>query len=158
MAPFWAQAIAAEPSTNNKTAASAANDEPIVSRNNRDIFKISSSGKSRPYILLNPEASEKLYGMVGGIIFGGAVSPQRLKPRLKRITYRSGEPLRHPRASTTVGNRCATPPTNQVQGFLFAHPAGAFFGSLLGLEREVRSNLTKGRQLFLPSMIVPTQF
>jgi len=46
------------------------------------MFKISSQ-KSHPYIVLNPEAPEKLYGMVRGITFSAAASPQRLKPPLK---------------------------------------------------------------------------
>src|SRR5271169_577505 len=108
MAPFWAQTIAAEPSTNNKRAARAAKDEPIVSPNNRDIFKISSSGKSRPYILLNPEASEKLYGMVQRCSGRGPCPPRRGRDALGT-------------AGKMPALRCC------------------------GLEREVRSNLAKGR-------------
>src|SRR5208282_4987289 len=67
MAPLWAQAKAAAPTPKNKRAALAANAVPSVLRNRRDIFKISASRKLHPYILLNPEASEKLYGMVRGI-------------------------------------------------------------------------------------------
>jgi hypothetical protein len=63
MAPLWAQANAAAPSTKNKKTVLAANPEPITSRNQRDTFKISSR-QARPYILLNPEAPEKLYAMV----------------------------------------------------------------------------------------------
>jgi hypothetical protein len=63
MAPFWAQANAATPITKNKRAALAAKDVPIASRNQREIFKMSSR-QALPYIILNPEAGEKLYGMV----------------------------------------------------------------------------------------------
>ena len=41
----------------------AAKPEPIALPNKRDTFKISSS-QAHPYILLNPEAPEKLYGAV----------------------------------------------------------------------------------------------
>jgi|SRR5208282_4862065 len=63
MAPFCAQAkAAAAPSTRDKKTALGSKPEPIVLRNQRDAFKISSS-QSHPYIVLNPEAAEKLYRM-----------------------------------------------------------------------------------------------
>jgi hypothetical protein len=62
MAPPWAQANAAAPIKKDKKTALAVNPKPIALRNQRDAFKISSS-QSHPYILLNPEAAEKLYRM-----------------------------------------------------------------------------------------------
>jgi hypothetical protein len=61
MAPLWAHANAATPITKNKRAEPAAKDVPIALRNQRDIFKMSSR-QAIPYIILNPEAGEKLYG------------------------------------------------------------------------------------------------
>ena len=61
MAPFWAQANAATPIAKNKRAEPTAKDVPIALRNQRDIFKMSSRQASL-YIILNPEAREKLYG------------------------------------------------------------------------------------------------
>jgi hypothetical protein len=63
MAPFWAHATVAAPSTKDKRTALAVHPEPTGLRIKRDAFKVSSK-KSHPYILLNPEAFKKLYGMV----------------------------------------------------------------------------------------------
>jgi len=63
MAPLWAQADAAAPIKKDKRTALAAKPEPIALPNKRDTFKISSS-QAHPYILLNPEAPKKLYGVV----------------------------------------------------------------------------------------------
>ncbi len=68
--PRWAQANAdSAPTIKNKRTAFAANAEPIVSRNKRDTFlgplKVSSRQRPlHPFILLNPEAREKLYANV----------------------------------------------------------------------------------------------
>lgn len=62
MAPLWAQASAAVAATKNKTAAPAASREPVTLRNQRDTFKIPSR-QIHSYMILNPEAAEKLYGM-----------------------------------------------------------------------------------------------
>src|ERR1700678_3969149 len=60
MAPFWAQAmVAAAPTKKESKTALAVIPKPNTSRNKRDNFKVPS--RSHPYILLNPEATKKLY-------------------------------------------------------------------------------------------------
>jgi hypothetical protein len=67
MAPLWAQASAATPITKNKKPAVAANHEETASRNPREFFKMSSK-QTLPYVILNPEAGEKLYGKVRAVM------------------------------------------------------------------------------------------
>src|ERR1035437_3471612 len=74
MAPVWAQANAAAPTTTKKRAALAANPEPIALRiealfAKRDTFKISSRSSHSyilSYILWNPKVGKKLHGKVNG--------------------------------------------------------------------------------------------
>src|SRR5208282_1150443 len=114
MAPLWAQANAAAPATKNKSTVLAANSKPIVFRNQRDAFKMSSR-QSHPYILLNPEAREKLYG--NGELPSRATNAKTPSPRST-----SGSEAPPSRAGWPSASSTAPPPPSARYA---TRPAGA---------------------------------